>query len=92
VHLVSTDGQGHRSAISADEPDGEAIATGRNFEVRFRRRGKCPAATVAAMVPSLTAAVEAALRAGSAVAPGLRRSYVVQKKDNLWKIATGARH
>src|SRR6185295_10595407 len=47
-----------------------------------------PAVTETVVVPNVAAAVEAALSAGIAVAPRSPASYVVQKHDNLWKIAT----
>jgi len=88
VHLVSTDGQAtvlQLAPMSLTVKPSQPAATSK---AGSGDAAIVPVATVATMVPSLTAAVEAALRVGIAVAPGSPASYVVQKKDNLWKIAT----
>lgn len=88
VHLVSADGQSTvlqlapmsltvkpatPAAISKPASEGAALT---------------PVVTPATGLPNVAAAVEAAVSAGIATAPAASKSYVVQRKDNLWKIAT----
>jgi general secretion pathway protein D len=87
VHLVSADGQAtvlQLAPMSLTVKPSQPTATSK----AFGDAAIIPAMMVAAVVPNVTAAVEAALSAGIAVAPKSPASYIVQKKDNLWKIAT----
>ena len=81
VHLVSADGQAtvlQLAPINLTVKPAPPAATSKPASEG--------AALTPAVLPNVAAAVEAVLSAGIAVAP--KKSYVVQKKDNLWKIAT----
>jgi general secretion pathway protein D len=86
VHLVSADGQAtvlQLAPMSLTVKPSPPTATSKAGDADI-----APAVALAAVVPSVTATIAAALSAGIAVAPKSPASYVVQKKDNLWKIAS----
>jgi LysM repeat protein len=87
VHLVSADGQATvlqlaPASLTVKPAQPATIAKPASEEAA------APAVTQATAPPNVAAAVEAALGAAISVAPEAAKSYVVQKKDNLWKIAT----
>jgi general secretion pathway protein D len=86
VHLVPADGQATVLQLAP-----MSLTVKPSQPAALSKTGSDEAAnaavmTAAAVVPNVAGAIQAALSAG--IAPRNPASYVVQKKDNLWKIAT----
>ncbi|HKP36375.1 MAG TPA: secretin N-terminal domain-containing protein, partial [Pyrinomonadaceae bacterium] len=86
VHLVSADGQATVLQLAPMSLTVKPAATVK--PASEQGVSAAPAVAPAVVTPNVGAAVEAALNAGKSTAPELTKLYVVQRRDNLWKIAT----
>jgi general secretion pathway protein D len=88
VHLVSADGQATVLQLAPMSLTVKPSPPATTSKAASGDAAIVPAVSQTVVVPNVAAAVEATLSAGIAVAPKSRSAYVIQKHDNLWKIAT----